>query len=213
MTTPYQRNVKEQYEELGRFVEAFELLVRQVRVTCLALTATDEDHPLQEKLLQVAFHHQALTAKPLFEIMRAMIAEIVNLPTHRSYSDREFYRDLLGHVQKQYDHLANTRNNLLHGTWFIGGISFANPESETFYLQKYTASKRGLTELPLPRTAKELRELSERCGDLLAWLENIELSLDRVRTVKIKDLFNHQDGVWKLTDDRARHTSIRSFRP
>jgi hypothetical protein len=146
-------------------------------VTCLALTATDEDHPLQEKLLQVAFHHQALTAKPLFEIMRAMIAEILNVPTHRSYSDREFYKELLGHVQKQYNDLANIRNNLLHGTWFIGATSFSNPESETFHLQKYTASKHGLTELHLPKTARELRELSQRCDDLLAWLENIELSL------------------------------------
>jgi hypothetical protein len=172
----------------------------------LALTSADDD-PLQYKLLQVAFHHQTLTAKPLFEIMRAMIAEIVNVPIHRSYSDKEFYRDLLGHVQKEYNDLANTRNNLLHGTWFMGATTFSNPESENFYLHKYTASKHGLTELRLPKTARELRELSERCENLLPWLEN------RVRTVKIRDLFNRQDGVWKMVDDRAKNTSIRSFRP
>jgi hypothetical protein len=37
----YWRNVKEQYEVLGRFIEAFELMVSEVRNICIMLLAHD----------------------------------------------------------------------------------------------------------------------------------------------------------------------------
>src|SRR5712692_4007614 len=73
----YRKNTKEQYEALGRFVEAFEAMVNEARSSSIGLLANDEDH---EKLVDVAFHHPALSAKPLFEIMRTIIAELLKQP-------------------------------------------------------------------------------------------------------------------------------------
>jgi hypothetical protein len=53
----YEKNAKEQYEALGRFVEAFEYMVRQVRGTCLEMLASSWEHG---ELVDVALNHPAL---------------------------------------------------------------------------------------------------------------------------------------------------------
>jgi hypothetical protein len=198
----YEKNVKEQYEVLGRFIEAFELMVSEVRNICIMLLAHDGNNG---DLLAIAFHHQALTAKPLFDIMRAIIADLVTKTSHRAYPHRDFYRTLLRHVQKQYDYLVNMRNDLLHGTWYIGiGRSGLDPDHVEFHLEKYTTTKDGLKRmLELPRTANELKELTKLCDETLAWIENIGASLDPIRNVEIKELFAYRDSKLQLVDDRA----------
>jgi hypothetical protein len=66
---------RDQYEALGRFVEAFEAMVAETRETCINLLARSGRH---RDLIEIAFHHNVLTAKPVYEIMRAIIAELVN---------------------------------------------------------------------------------------------------------------------------------------
>ena len=70
----FDKNTKEQYEELGRFVEAFEAMVSEARNTTILILAGLELS--QQTFVSVAMHHQALTSKPLFEIMRTLIAEV-----------------------------------------------------------------------------------------------------------------------------------------
>jgi hypothetical protein len=66
-------------------------------------------------------------------------------------------------MAKEYDELASMRNNLLHGTWFVGYQSSDDPDSAEFYVRKQTATKDGLGLLELPKTANELDELRKRC--------------------------------------------------
>src|SRR5690242_9753533 len=73
--TAYQRNVKEQYEALGRFVEAFEAMASEVREGVIEFLSRDGRH---RWLIATALHHQNLTAKPLFDILRAAMMEIIN---------------------------------------------------------------------------------------------------------------------------------------
>ena len=115
--------IKKQYETLGRFVEAFELMVAVVRGICIDLLHQDGRDGDHDYLLPIAFHHQVMTAKPLFEIMRATIADKLKNAHHRWHADRDFYRELLTFVQNDYNDLVNKRNNLLHATWIIGGRS------------------------------------------------------------------------------------------
>jgi hypothetical protein len=71
----YKKNTKEQYEALGRFVEAFEAMVNEVRESTIALIERDRKHG---RLIEIALHHHVLTAKPLYEIFRAVVMEIVD---------------------------------------------------------------------------------------------------------------------------------------
>lgn len=208
----YENNVKKQYEALGRFVEAFELLVRELRIGCMQLIVLKEE--ADDDLLQIVFHHQALTAKPMFEIFRALIVQTVSSHRHRRHKHLDLYQGLLSHISKRFVDLTNTRNNLLHGTWLMGGRSSQDPNAEKFHLSKFTASKQGLKRLEdLPRTATDLSGLTTECTELMAWIENLNLTLDQVRNVEIPTLFRFQDPHWNLIEDRAIHGSIRSFRP
>ena len=49
----YTKNTKEQYEALGRFVEAFEAMVSEVREICIELLSKDGRH---RNLIEVPFH-------------------------------------------------------------------------------------------------------------------------------------------------------------
>ena len=125
----YATNTKEQYEELGRFVEAFELMVNEVRETCIDLLSKDGDH---RDLVRIAFHHQSLSAKPSIEIMRTIVTEVVSNPSSFHHGDKEIFVEVLGKIQGAYEHLSNMRNNLLHGTWFVGFVSEDDPNAERF---------------------------------------------------------------------------------
>lgn len=206
----YEKNIKKQYETLGRFVEAFELMVAVVRGICIDLLHQDGRDGDHDYLLPIAFHHQVMTAKPLFEIMRATIADKLKNAHHRWHADRDFYREVLTFVQNDYNDLVNKRNNLLHATWIIGGRSGRDPDASRFYLSKYTTTEHGLEMLDLPKTAAELEMLTEKCDQTRIWLENIGASMDSIRTkVKITDLFKRDESGWHLVDDRAGNISFR----
>lgn len=200
----YDRNTKAQYEALGRFVEAFEMMVNEVRQTSVTLLARDPKH---HDLVQVAFHHQALTAKPLFDIMRAIIAETVNVPNDPLYNDRAQYRSVLGHVQREYDNLVSMRNNLLHGTWFIGYTSSDNVDATQFTIRKYTTSKDGLKSVPeLPKNADQLSALTNRCDVTRHWIGWIENCL--TGHSEIQERFQKQDDDWVLVTPQGSKTTL-----
>jgi hypothetical protein len=71
----YQKNTKEQYEVLGRFVEAFETMVNEVREDALDLLERDGRH---RRLIAIVLHHQVFSAKPLYDVYRATVIEIID---------------------------------------------------------------------------------------------------------------------------------------
>ncbi|HWN48568.1 MAG TPA: hypothetical protein VNO18_01820 [Xanthobacteraceae bacterium] len=75
----YEKNTKEQYEALGRFVEAFEAMVNEVRESTIALIERDRKHG---RLIEIALHHHVLTAKPLYEIFRAVVIPLLVTRRH-----------------------------------------------------------------------------------------------------------------------------------
>jgi hypothetical protein len=95
------KNTKEQYEALGRFVEAFEMMVHEVREICIERICSGVGSSERERLVEIAFHHQAISAKPLFDIMRAILAEIVNVPTCTHHVDRAHFKAIVGRISKE----------------------------------------------------------------------------------------------------------------
>ena len=130
----YIRNTKAQYEALGRFVEAFESMVEETRASSIDILAQDEGH---RKLVNVSLHHSALSAKPLFEIMRALFAELLKRPDlNLETKDRETFSGVLSDIAGEYSVLTNVRNNLLHGTWYIGYSSSDDRKLWDFHRQQ-----------------------------------------------------------------------------
>jgi hypothetical protein len=134
--TKYDKNTKEQYESLGRFIEAFESMVQTVRVSCIGLMSLDGPKRTH-RLAEIAFHHQSLTAKPLFEMFRAMTMETVTDAAFRKFHeisdvDCDYFSNVFSAASLEYMDLVNKRNNLLHETWFIGYPSDEDEHSSSF---------------------------------------------------------------------------------
>jgi hypothetical protein len=176
----YEQNTKEQNEQLGRFVEMFEAVVQTTRDACIDLLGRDRQ---QKRLIEIAFHHHVLTAKPIFEIMRAIIIEIVDAAIAEgaalgqgkdkrpvSKSDPNAFLGLMKFIADEYDELVKIRNGLLHATWFVGYKSVDDPASSEFYVRKYTVTKEGLSPVQLPKNARQLEELSHRCDYIRTWI-------------------------------------------
>lgn len=199
MTTEYQRNVRAQYAALGQFVESFELMVNEARETCITLLSKDRHH---RNLIEIALHHQSLTAKPIFEMMRAVIVEIVNAdikrhletgrradtepahatdergaPVQFSPADREVFFGVLKTIAEEYNDLVNKRNSLLHATWFVGYTSPDDRSASEFFARKYAITKDGAKLLQLPKKAIELADLSARCDATRRWTGQLDVCL------------------------------------
>ena len=99
----YNKNTQAQYEALGRFIVAFEHMVNEVRDGSLDLLDT-------EALAEIAFHHPAITAKPLFDIFRAIVAEfIIADAPDISPKDQQAFDGVFGTIAKEYFELVNIR--------------------------------------------------------------------------------------------------------
>jgi hypothetical protein len=196
-----EENIKEQHAALGRFVEAFESMVNEVRSVCIKmLQRTPEDW----ELLNIVFHHNALTAKPLFEIMRALLAQILNdksrIAAHGiDNADRDGFFGVLREIAGEYSELVNMRNNLLHGTWFIGYADADNPDAAKFFVNKFPAAATGLKLVDLPVSIEELDGLSVRCNRTRTWIGMVEACFVFSKTgLKFKEHFRRDGTKWML---------------
>jgi hypothetical protein len=189
------KNAKEQFEALGRFVEAFELMVNEVRETCIERVCAGIGSSKREQLIEISFHHQAMTAKPLYDIMRAIIAEIVNNPDNPHHADNASFRSLLGYIEGEYNHLYSKRNELLHGTWLIGYVSDDDPNASQFDIRKYKTTADGLKRATeLPKNAPELLGLRDRCDVLRTWIGHVDFCLQNAN--RLSDFFKREDKTW-----------------
>src|SRR5262245_13873159 len=98
-------------------------MVSSVRMGCFALIST----PDNDKRILVILHHQVMTAKPLFDIFRAMLAEFFNDPKHSETLHKRVAEQVVAQIGKEYSELVTRRNELLHGTWYAGWV---RPETE-----------------------------------------------------------------------------------
>jgi hypothetical protein len=197
--TEYDFNRKNQYAALGRFVEAFERMVHETRESCIELILRGGNASMN--LVEIAFHHPAMTAKPLFEILRAMIAEIIKNPAASVYADRNEYTQVIKQINKEYIDLVNKRNNLLHGTWFIGYSSPDDPYSEKFRIRKFRTTGDGLEQLELPTDVTELDELTIRCVATGDWIALVCACLGGM--FAIRDRFYKTDGSPRSLNEKV----------
>jgi hypothetical protein len=164
----YNRNTKQQYEALGRFIVAFEAMVNEVRVCSIQLLQTEH---VRSKLVDIAFHHPSLSAFPLFEIFRALIIECLGLgDVVITPKDKDVFRGVLKTIATEYNWLVSIRNSLIHGTWYIGYSTKDDPNSETFTVFKYKPTSDGLERQDVPTRAFNLLALMDRCNDTRSWI-------------------------------------------
>ena len=103
--------------------------------------------------------------------------------------------------------LANKRNNLLHGTWYVGYTGPEDLEAKEFYISKMAHRKDELAHIPLPRTASELRDLTKRCEKTQAWISAVEMPfLVNAGASDLKHKFRHNGTTWTLLTGSGEQT-------
>jgi hypothetical protein len=146
-----------------------------------------------------------MTAKPLFDIMRSIIGELLNnedycKPYKIGEHERRAFFGAIARVSTEYFNLSEIRNDLVHGTWFVGlQMPEQNPEEFALYRRKVT--KNGIARSEnLPKTASELLELSYRCQGASNWIEIIGRCLDEDEArLDILQCFKHDGSEWICT--------------
>ncbi len=104
----YEEQTEDLYAAFGKFAVEFEHICNYLRAITKTILAREG---LQnERVMHVIL--AALTAEPLRTLVQSLIHETLTL----SDTDKKIVRKLLNRMQE----LTKTRNEVLHGTWFIG---------------------------------------------------------------------------------------------
>lgn len=161
------------YTELGRFVEAFELMIFALRSACIIILSNPA--PKWQALIRIPFHHSSMTAKPLIDIFTSIVGTMLHdTDTVAAWKLNEqeltAFKGVLRQVGADCEKLASKRNNLLHGTWFIG----LNPDPtdlSRFFVEKSTTTGAGLKPIEsIPKDIVELKILTKECQSLREWI-------------------------------------------
>jgi hypothetical protein len=164
----YKAQTAEQFEAIGRFVQAFELMVDATRMASYSILSQGD--PKRGQLVNVVLFHQSMTAKPHFDIMRGLYGVLIQEYPTLLQDDKETINAVLKFCANEHEKLTNLRNDLLHGTWHIG---WASPDQQDFsemLVHKAKVWTSGYKFADLPKTAAELFALAKRCDDLTTLL-------------------------------------------
>jgi hypothetical protein len=201
-SSAYEKNTKEQYEALGRFIEAFEAMVHEARTCCIDMLAIGLTNA-RRQLIAIPLYHQSFSAKPTFDVFRAVFNETIREEGFRTKhtiadADIDCFSGVLGAISGEYEKLASKRNNLLHGTWYIGYQSADDAEASTFYIDKFATTGNGLSPVDMPKTAADLDDLRKRCEEARTWISTLHGCLPTSSAgLQIKECFEVSGKVWK----------------
>jgi hypothetical protein len=189
----YHKNTKEQYEALGRFVKAFEAMVHQTRMSSIGIIAHDLND-FKKGLVATSFFHPGIGAKPIYDIFIALISgacksELFRMANQIDTEDLPRLSSILSEINGEYERLCNKRNNLLHGTWYIGHENPADWESSMFHVSRFAVGASGVVPVQLPKTATELLKLAARCEETRDWIATVYVSVIGKADCRILECF------------------------
>jgi hypothetical protein len=178
----YEAATKAQYEALGRFVQAFELMVFAIR------SSIEHRLGLESKNMvfftRMLFHHSALTAQPLWEMFRAVVYTDVSELRPINPPDHDEFHKILGVIAKEVVDLIKVRNIIIHGTPLIGFISSAQEDFTPMTIHKSGVSATGVKYADAPKSAAEVMALVDRCQRVekaIRWISGAATAGDQHR--------------------------------
>ena len=151
----YERQTKEQYAAIGKFVVKFELVCFYLRLTMLNFLQSSGLK--KQELARIVFGHQAMTANALREVYMAMTVVL--------YGDNMVLKDFLSRFQR----LTKERNDIVHGTWFVGWASEDQEDFSAIRGFKDSIAKSGAGFKTLPESVEKLPLLRGKRRNWAFW--------------------------------------------
>jgi hypothetical protein len=190
----------DKYEAIGRFVQAFELIVDHARIACKSLLRREGYREKTDTLLDIIFHHHSLTARPLFDIMRFMTAQVVHDPVNEfKTQDRDLVLSLLKHLANSMQELVNVRNNVIHATWYIGISPGPEPEHPDFaeiYGKKLEGTKKGIGKVNLPENIDSFIDYIKECYRVQWLITYLSLFISSYPMIPFEHYIQYSEESW-----------------
>lgn len=165
----HDEQTKEIYAGLGEFVASFELMVFWGLRTPLIQLWSNNSRELQQ-LVQPAVAD--LTADPILKIYQATYSTAIQqsrlIPEEKAEGER-----ILVDVCKDVRELIQTRNEIIHGTWFIGWASSEDTDFSVASGVKPTNTKNGVEHRKISRTRADFDKHIDECHRLQELLARI----------------------------------------
>jgi hypothetical protein len=188
----YQRQTKESFEYVGRFVQAFELMVGRVHSGVLNLTSNGPKH---QRLINIIFNGMA--ANTLFATWRSLLAEIVNDPHYKVDKEtRLLTMKILSQAAEEYQALLTLRNDMLHGRWHIGWASQSDEDFSEIKVTKFKSTAKGFQTAPTPSTIDEIKSIIGRCDELGRNISALDMCLTTPGVGSLASNFSKVNGKW-----------------
>jgi len=150
----YEEQTEDLYAAIGRFAVEFEHVCYRMRVIIMTILA--KEGLSNEQVMQILLSDQ--TAEPLRAVVASLISETATL----SDTDRKIVNKILKEIQD----LTKLRNDVIHGTWFIGWASFEDTEFKNAPGIKFKKDKAGVATKTFSWKESDFDELTERAKDL-----------------------------------------------
>jgi len=157
----YAAQTEELYAGLGAFVAAFEQVIHTMRNVLVMVLSHDYQ---SQQLIRPAYAE--LTAAPLTSTFQATLARMIEF-SELDDSGKENGKRILASVCNQIRAMTETRNEIVHGTWFIGWASETQDDFSIASGFKEKNTKEGAAHTDIGRTRADFDSLVDRCHELL----------------------------------------------
>lgn len=149
------------YAGLGAFVAAFEMIVHCMR-TRLMFTLTRTG--LDQQLITPAFAE--LTATPLLSVYQTTISTAIKKSLSHDEQEKKAGQEILINVCNRIRKMIERRNEIVHGTWFIGWASADQMDFGEADGFKPKNKKDGIKHEDISCTRADFDDLVDQCNQL-----------------------------------------------
>ncbi|MBU1192611.1 MAG: hypothetical protein KKE76_12955 [Gammaproteobacteria bacterium] len=157
----YEEQTEDLYAALGKFAVEFEHICNYLRLIIMAIL--NNEGLRNEKVMQILLAD--LTADPLRAQVMSLVAETQGL------SDAEIKN--INNILNRVQNLTKTRNDVLHGTWYIGWAGVGDNEFTAAPGIKIKRNKKGTAPKTFEWKEKDFDELSVEAVELWSLLARL----------------------------------------
>lgn len=179
----YISQTNELYQALGGFVSNFELLVQNLRTALVFLMSGNNG---RQDFIQSALAE--LSADPMLRVFKATFAIAIN---ECGGDEKQLARgrDVLKDVCRRTQDMIAIRNEIVHGTWFIGWAGVGDEDFSVASGGKTKNTRDGVEHRQIDRTKVEFDLHSESCLQLADLINRLQVVILHSETRNFIDNF------------------------
>lgn len=149
------------YAALGEYVVSFEMVVFAARQVLLMIASSNMT---SQQLIMPAY--AGLTADSIRAVLLSTCATAITLSPSYDEEERKAAQTILEKICTRFADITKTRNDIVHGTWFIGWSSPFDVDFSTADGIKPKNTKTGVVHSDISRKVEDFHQLIDECREV-----------------------------------------------